>query len=293
MLSEKNIQDKGNVLFSVLIANYNNGIYIEEAIDSVFKQTYSNWEIIIVDDGSTDNSHNIYENYKKESRIKVYFNEVNKGVGYTKRRCAELANGEICGFLDPDDVLLSDVLEVMVKIHLEKPNVSVVYSRAYLCDEKLNITQECKSVVFKKDETYFDYRWYGSMNFASYKNNFYKQTVGISDYLKAGVDQDLYFKIEEVGDIFYLNKFTYKYRKGLSMAVTANFHNLWYWNLVARIDTCKRRKLDVHEIIKEDFKEILNAYAYEREMQVRKSKAYRLGKSLLKPFSWIKQIIKI
>ena len=48
-------------LFSVLIANYNNGKYLMDAIESVRRQTYTNWEIILVDDGSTDNSHELYK----------------------------------------------------------------------------------------------------------------------------------------------------------------------------------------------------------------------------------------
>ena len=88
-------------LFSVLITNYNNGRYLQEAIDSVLAQTYTNWEIILVDDKSTDNSFEIYEKYKDDGRFKIYYNEVNMGCGYTKHRCAELASGELCGFLDP------------------------------------------------------------------------------------------------------------------------------------------------------------------------------------------------
>ena len=71
-------------LFSVLIANYNNARYIEESIESVFNQTYSNWEIIIVDDDSNDNSIKLLEKFKNEDRIKIYKNEENKGCGYTK-----------------------------------------------------------------------------------------------------------------------------------------------------------------------------------------------------------------
>ena len=53
-------------LFSVLVANYNNGRYLEECLKSIFNQTYKNWEIIIVDDFSTDNSHDVYKKYQGE-----------------------------------------------------------------------------------------------------------------------------------------------------------------------------------------------------------------------------------
>ena len=90
-------------LFSVLIANYNNGKYLMDAIESVRQQTYTNWEIILVDDSSTDNSHELYKELEQDERIHIFLNNQNRGCGYTKHRCAELANGEICGFLDPDD----------------------------------------------------------------------------------------------------------------------------------------------------------------------------------------------
>ena len=60
-------------LFSVLIANYNNGKYLQEAVDSVLAQTYTNWEIIIVDDKSTDNSAEVYNQYKDDSRFHIYY----------------------------------------------------------------------------------------------------------------------------------------------------------------------------------------------------------------------------
>lgn len=63
------------MLFSILIAHYNNARFLQTAIDSVLCQTYTNWEIILVDDGSTDHFETILENYKGDGRINVFRNE--------------------------------------------------------------------------------------------------------------------------------------------------------------------------------------------------------------------------
>ena len=68
-------------LFSILVANYNNGRYLQEAIDSILAQTYDNWEVILVDDKSTDDSPVIYGKYASDSRFKIYYNDVNRGCG--------------------------------------------------------------------------------------------------------------------------------------------------------------------------------------------------------------------
>ena len=131
-------------LFSVLIANYNNGRFLMDAISSVREQTYSNWEIILVDDASTDNSTELYKQLEQDERIHIFYNETNGGCGFTKRRCAELANGSLCGFLDPDDTLLPEAIQKHVAAHQGHPQVSVVYSRCYYCRARLH-DDRCRS----------------------------------------------------------------------------------------------------------------------------------------------------
>ena len=70
---------------SILIANYNNGRYLMDAIDSIRHQSYHNWEIVIVDDHSTDNSVDIYKKLEGDDRIHIFFNSDNMGCGYTKQ----------------------------------------------------------------------------------------------------------------------------------------------------------------------------------------------------------------
>lgn len=306
-------------LFSVLIANYNNGKYLMDAIESVRRQTYTNWEIILVDDGSTDNSHELYKELEQDKRIHIFLNDQNRGCGYTKRRCAELANGDISGFLDPDDTLVENALELMVDVHLANPSVSVVYSKAYFCDTKFKVLKEATLPNLLSGQTYFDYRNHGSMHFTSYKTNLYRKTEGINPILQAAVDQDLYFKIEEVGDVYLLDAFTYNYVvKGHENSIATDFRkyaSTWYWNLISRRDTCIRRNLK-EQILIPDFQRILDNYAKEiidkknqeiieelamkyamefvwkREKEIRSSYAYRLGCYILKPFKLLQKCLK-
>ena len=80
-------------------SQYNNGKYFEDCYKSIMAQTYQNWEVIIVDDGSTDDSVGMMKKIiGDDARFKIEINQENKGCGFTKRRCVELAKGEICGF---------------------------------------------------------------------------------------------------------------------------------------------------------------------------------------------------
>lgn len=201
-------------LFSILIANYNNGQYLQECIDSVLAQSYPNWEVVIVDDCSTDGiSINIYKKYKNDSRLKIYLNDKNRGCGYTKRRCAELANGEICAFLDPDDAITPDALEVMTEEHCKSRDYSLIYSTHFICNANLEI-QATANYVTKIDinESYLSSNSNKVSHFATFKKEKYLKHDGIDPELKKAVDQDLYLKLEETGKIKFINKPLYKYR---------------------------------------------------------------------------------
>ena len=124
--------------FSVLIAHYNNAEYFMQCYESLKKQTFQDFEIIVVDDCSTDDSFEKIQNYcNGDSIVKFFQNSENKGVGFTKKRCVEEASGEICGFVDPDDALTEDAIEFSVKAHSN--DCIATYSQFYLCDENLKI----------------------------------------------------------------------------------------------------------------------------------------------------------
>lgn len=243
-------------LFSVLIANYNNGQYLEETLLSVLKQTYSSWEIIIVDDCSTDSSPQIYKNFALDKRIKIIYNERNRGCGYTKKRCVAEAKGDICGFLDPDDALASDAIEVMVKAHEERPDYSIVYSTHYLCDSLLNPSGVVKYVgKMPHKESQLTYKGAKISHFSTFKRTMYEKTSGISENLRKAVDQDLYFKLEEMGPTYFIDLPLYYYRQhqnGISQGTNVSLAR--FYHLKAIFDAYKRRlKLDMANITYPDY----------------------------------------
>ena len=283
-------------LFSVLIANYNNGKYLMEAIESVRQQTYTHWEIVLVDDASTDNSQELYKDLEKDERIHIYYNEQNMGCGYTKRRCAELAQGEICGFLDPDDALLPRALYVSMQALVSHPQAVLTFSRFYYCDENLNVLHENRLLHLNGGESYYEHLDYSPEHFASFKKEAYFKTSGIDQTLQAAVDQDLYFKLEEIGQIVCLNELTYKYRlntNGISQGKNEN--RAFYWNTIVRHNVCLRRKLPIERFSFEKFCEYMTIMRnlaveesrLESEDRIRKTKTYKLGYYLLLPFKRI------
>lgn len=102
-------------LVSILMTAYNREQYIHEAIESVLKSTYQNWELIIVDDVSKDNTVAIARSYEaKDARIKVYVNEQNLGDYPNRNKAASYAKGKYLKYLDADDQLFPHGLEVIV-----------------------------------------------------------------------------------------------------------------------------------------------------------------------------------
>ena len=220
-----------NPLFSILIANYNNGPYLQEAIDSVLAQTYTNWEVILVDDKSTDESASIYGKYAADDRFKIYYNDVNRGCGYTKRRCAELANGELCGFLDPDDALLPEALETMVKAHAGHPECSLIYSTCYRYSGDRTAEMPVWDYIgpIPEDSDFLIYRKKLVSHFVSFKRAAYSRTIGIDPFLTAAVDRDLYYKLEEQGRLLHLPVPLYYYRVNNSRSISEGSDSA-YWN---------------------------------------------------------------
>lgn len=123
-----------NELVSIITPSYNTASYISETIESVLAQTYNNWEMIIVDDCSPDNTDEVVSLYLSDERIKYFKNEKNSGAAVSRNRALREAKGRWIAFLDSDDLWMPDKLEKQIKFMAEN-NYSFSYTDYSHIDE--------------------------------------------------------------------------------------------------------------------------------------------------------------
>lgn len=140
-----------NELVSIITPCYNGAKYISETIDSVLCQTYTDWEMIIINDGSKDNSAEVISTYvERDSRIKL-INQKNGGSANARNHGIRVANGRYIALLDADDMWENNFLEEQLRFMKEK-NALCVYSSYKRIDE--NSKEILKPVICKKQVTY-------------------------------------------------------------------------------------------------------------------------------------------
>ena len=142
-------------LVSVIMPCYNMASYVSDSIKSVIAQTYPHWELLIVDDASTDTTVNIIESFSQtDSRIKFAIKKQNSGIADTRNQCIQMAQGPVLAFLDADDIWHPEKLEKQLKFMLEK-NVGFSYSTYDWIDEDGNTLNRFINTIGNLDyETY-------------------------------------------------------------------------------------------------------------------------------------------
>ncbi len=121
---------------SIIMGVYNCEHTLSEAIDSIIQQTYKDWELIICDDGSKDNTLSIAKEYEKQyENIHVYKNEKNLGLNKTLNKCLSYAKGEYIARMDGDDISLPTRLEKEINFLMNNPEYSIVSTPMIFFDE--------------------------------------------------------------------------------------------------------------------------------------------------------------
>jgi glycosyltransferase involved in cell wall biosynthesis len=125
---------KNKPLVSVVMPSYNHAAYIHQAIESVLEQTYPNLELLITDDGSSDDTINVIRRFN-DPRIKLHIFEQNKGACLATNDGIERAKGEFICIINSDDFWCQDKIEQQLKIFEEKPYLAAVFAYANFVDE--------------------------------------------------------------------------------------------------------------------------------------------------------------
>ena len=145
-------------LVSIITPSYNCARFISETIDSIRNQTYQNWELLITDDCSTDDTCKIIENFSgKDGRIKLFKLSENSGAGVARNNSIKEASGKFIAFCDSDDKWKPEKLQVQLDF-MHDNNTDVCYSSYLTCDEAGNNTGivVCPSKVKYKDILFDD-----------------------------------------------------------------------------------------------------------------------------------------
>lgn len=123
-----NLYNPNTKTVSVILPTYNRKEYISRAIDSVINQSYKNWELIVIDDGSTDKTKNVLTSYMSQfSNIKYFFHS-NRGVALSMNKGIDLSSGDYITFLGSDDEYLKDHILLRVEYLNAHENIDLIHS---------------------------------------------------------------------------------------------------------------------------------------------------------------------
>lgn len=238
----QNDKNSNNYSFSLLMANLNNANYIETAINSLLKQTYTNWELIIVDDCSGDESIKVIKPYLRDKKIKLIQLKMNLGYGGSLKIAADNASNQILAILDADDKLHKTALEVILKTYQDSPDCGFVYSTMWRCDAQL---KNCSIVDWigpsiPKKTNIFNIR---ISHFKTFLKEVYLKTPGFDPNQKKAVDKDIIFKLEEVTELKYVDIPLYYYRwHGGGISQEKSHYKAEFYNYLAKRKAYYRRK---------------------------------------------------
>jgi len=137
-------------LITVYIANYNYAKYLNRSIQSLLNQTFQDFELLIIDDGSTDNSQEIIKQFEENEKVYTVFQR-NKGLNRTNNVALKLSRGKYIMRLDADDYLDVHALEIMVSELEKNPECAIVFPDYYLIDEYDNITGHIRRHDFENN----------------------------------------------------------------------------------------------------------------------------------------------
>lgn len=210
-----------DVLVSVIMPCYNDEKFIRESISSVLSQTHSNLELLIVDDCSIDQSLKIINEYRKrDKRIRVFCNDLNRGAAFSRNLALRESKGEYIAFLDADDLWEKNKIELQLKFMTDN-NYSFSYTNYSVIDENGNRT----SIYFTGPKIithskFMKMSYVGCLT-VMYKKDIYPDLQIPNDIYKRN-DYALWLKLSEKTHCYLFNKITALYRKRSANSISSS-----------------------------------------------------------------------
>ena len=212
-------------LISVVITCYNYGHYLEDCIKSVLAQSYQNIEIVLVDDGSTDDTPKVMAQYKDLPNI-VSIHQKNGGQARAKNTGIKNATGNFIAFLDADDAWDKDKIEKQIAC-FARPEVGVVYCTARYIDEssdEFNYEISNKYLLPRRGAVT---EWLILDNFVMFSSSIVRKECfekfgAFDENLKMGIDWDLWLRISTAYEFDYVDGRLFYYRMGHSGQMSKN-----------------------------------------------------------------------
>jgi CMP-N-acetylneuraminic acid synthetase len=201
---------KNEVLVTVYITNYNYGKFIEQAVNSVLNQSLDDYEIIIIDDGSTDNSREIIERLSQHPKIKVIFQQ-NKGLNVTNNIALRAARGKYIMRLDADDFLDHNALLVMSNMLEKDPELGLVFPDYYITDDEGHPQSIHRRHDFDKDVSLLDQAAHGACTMI--RVDFLKEVGGYSEDYSCQDGYELWVKFTARHKVTNINTPLFYYRQ--------------------------------------------------------------------------------
>lgn len=266
------------IKISVLITTYNGEKYIKECIQSILNQTYHNFEIIVIDDGSKDNTKNIISEFE-DDRIKYYYEE-NSGVSVARNNAKQKASGQYVIYVDCDDTIINTMLEELVKlIKREKPDL-ILFECNRVFEKDGNIKIESTSLndgkikIYSKEEACKGYI-YGNkeMTFIIWRKCYKKEILDKVDFPEGMIPEDMATGFDF---LYAADKIAY-YRRNL-------YHYRMLPNGLTMVRTLKREN-DMLDMYQNDFIKEIKAYP-----ECKKKIISKYFNSLILSSYYIKQI---
>lgn len=272
-------------IISIIVPCYNLAVYMRETLDCLKKQTLADWECVIVNDGSTDNTLDIAKEYvESDSRYKLV-NKPNGGLSDARNAGIKVSHGKFILPLDSDDLIDPTYTEKAVKYLTENPDVKLVYCKAKYFGDRND------EWVLPK----YDYNGLLLSNqiFCScvYRRSDFDKTAGYDTNMKKGLeDWDFLLSLLDGNSkVYKIPEILFFYRKhGKSMISGANNISQEITNYIYQ-----KHKKKYTELLGSPYRAYFDAHLYKTELhKLLDSNAYKVGKTILAPLRWLKKEIK-